>query len=205
MGEYTVSDRIVALAKKHAKDVAKLHQTGIHTGFLSSLGLTFLKQLYKAIPATASGFGFVWEESDGRVLGFIACAESTGKLYKQALWRRGILMALPLIHFLIRPSVVRRMIHTLRYPSQVGDDLPAAEILSIVVSSDARGKGVGKALTSRTFEEFTKRGIGRIKVAVWAGNETANEFYKKCGFDLAVTRQHHGLEMNVYVAKMPLR
>jgi ribosomal protein S18 acetylase RimI-like enzyme len=193
---------IKPMQKDHAPDVAELHRIGIDTGFLSSLGPMFLRQLYEAVPSCPSGFGYVWQEPDGRVLGFIACAESTGKLYKQSLLRRGVLIALPLLRFLVRPSVIRRMYHTWRYPSQVGDDLPVAEVLSIVVSSDASGKGVGKALMKAAFEEFRRRGIAGAKVAVGANNEVANGFYRSCGFELAVTREHHGLPMNVYVSDL---
>lgn len=189
---------IQPMAKSHARAAAELHRKGIDTGFLSSLGPGFLTQLYKALPACPAGFGYVWEDSAG-VLGFVCCAESTGRAYKQSLLRRGVQMALPILRFLIRPSVIRRMIHTLRYPSQVGDELPAAEVLSIAVSADARGKGVGKALMEAAFEEFRRRGISQVKVAVWAGNETANRFYERCGYHLAVQREHHGLPMNVYV------
>jgi len=191
---------VVPLNSSHARAAAELHRTGIDRGFLSSLGMGFLTQLYKAIPACPAGFGYVWQEKEGEVLGFIACAESTGKVYKQSLRRRGVLMALPILRFLLRPSVIRRLIHTLRYPSQVGDALPAAEVLSIAVSASARGKGVGKALIQAGFNELARRGISEVKVAVWDQNETANRFYQRCGFTLAVTREHHGLGMNVYVA-----
>jgi ribosomal protein S18 acetylase RimI-like enzyme len=194
-----MNQNIVPLSRQHASIVAELHRQGIGTGFLSSLGGMFMRQLYRAIPSCPAGFGYAWEESDGSVLGFIACAESTGKLYKQALLRRGILMALPLTRFLIRPSVIRRMIATLRYPSQTGEELPAAEVLSIAVSQQARGKGVGKALMTAALEEFRRRGISKVKVAVWAGNETANRFYERCEFAIALQREHHGLPMNVYV------
>ena len=180
-----------------------MHRLGIDTGFLSSLGPMFLRQIYKAIPSCPAGFGYVWEEPDGRVLGFIACTESTGRVYKQSLLRRGLLMAFPLLRFVFRPSFVKRMIHTLRYPSQVGDDLPPAEVLSVAVSSDSRGKGVGRAVMSAAFEEFKRRGIVDIKVAVWAENEAGNAYYRKCGFELAAVREHHGLEMNVYVRHLP--
>jgi ribosomal protein S18 acetylase RimI-like enzyme len=193
-----VSDYVKPMCKEHAAAVAELHRLGISSGFLSSLGPMFLRQLYKAIPTCPAGFGYVWEESDGRVLGFIACAESTGRIYKQSLLRRGIMMAFPLLRFLIRPAVIKRMYHTWRYPSQVGDDLPAAEVLSIVVSQDAWGKGVGQALMDAALGEFASRNIADAKVAVGAGNEAGNKFYKKCGFELALTREHHGLPMNVY-------
>lgn len=191
--------KVIPLGPVHAAAAAQLHRQGIDTGFLSSLGQPFLKQLYLAVPKCPAGFGYVWVEDDGQVLGFIACAESTGQLYKQSLVRRGLRMAWPLGRFLFRPATVKRMIQTLRYPSQVGGELPAAEVLSIAVSSEARGKGVGKALMAAALKEFDRRSVGQCKVAVGADNVTANEFYKRCGFKLALTRQHHGRPMNVYV------
>lgn len=195
-------NRVQSLSKKHAAAAAELHREAIGTGFLSTLGRTFLKQLYKAIPACPSGFGYVWVEPDGRLLGFIACAESTGRLYRQALVRRGVMMAGPLLRFLLRPSVVKRMIQTLRYPSELGGDLPRAEVLSIVVSANARGKGVGRTLMAAAFQEFLRRGVTKAKVAVGASNEAANAFYRRCEFTLALKREHHGLPMNVYVIKL---
>ncbi|HOF18942.1 MAG TPA: GNAT family N-acetyltransferase [Phycisphaerae bacterium] len=194
-----MNDALFALSKRHARQAAHLHREGIGTGFLSSLGEAFLRQLYSAIPSCPSAFGYVWQEPDGEVLGFIACAQSVGRMYKQALWRRGVWMALILARFVVRPGIVRRIWHTLRYPSQVGDDLPSAEVLSIAVSEKARGKGVGKALMQAALAEFARRSIARVKVAVWSENETANQFYLRCGFRLAITREHHGLPMNVYV------
>ncbi len=47
-------------------------------------------------------------------------------------------------------------------------------------------------------EEFARRGIDRVKVAVGSHNKPANGFYVRHGFGLATTRMHHGLGMNVY-------
>ncbi len=113
-------------------------------------------------------------------------------------------MAIPLMRFLLRPSVIRRMWQTLRYPSDVGDELPSAEILSIVVAEQARDKGVGAELIAAALDEFKRRGIPKIKVAVWDQNLPANKLYQRCGFNLAVTREHHGLAMNVYVVDLKL-
>ncbi|MCK4601380.1 MAG: GNAT family N-acetyltransferase, partial [Phycisphaerae bacterium] len=60
-------------------------------------------------------------------------------------------------------------------------------------------QGVGQELMKEALEEFVQRGIEKLKVAVWAGNETANRFYRRHGFELATTRQHHGLPMNIYI------
>jgi ribosomal protein S18 acetylase RimI-like enzyme len=191
------------LQPKHAAAVAKLHMEGINTGFLSSLGGAFLRQLYTAIPQCPCGFGFVWEENDGTTLGFIACTENTGRLYRQALLRRGLPMAMPLAKHALRPSVVGRMIQTLRYPGQIGDDLPAAEVLAIAVDAAARSKGIGKALMDAAIMAFSRRGIPKVKVAVWAENDAANQYYRRCGFALARSRLHHNLPMNIYVMDVP--
>jgi ribosomal protein S18 acetylase RimI-like enzyme len=189
---------IQPLSPPYAADAARLHMLGINTGFLSSLGESFLRQLYIAVPACPSGFGFVSLDETGRVDGFIACAESTGTLYKQALLRRGLCMMLPLMRFCLRPAVIRRMWQTLGYPSQVSGDLPPAEVLSIAVDSSKRGGGVGKQLMHAALDEFARRGIDRVKVAVWAENLAANRFYERCGFAMAMQRTHHGLPMNIY-------
>lgn len=195
-----MSNNIVTMTKQHARAAARLHRTGIHTGFLSALGSMFLTQIYAAIPSCPSGFGYVWQEEDGRVLGFIACADGVGKFYKQALLRRGMFMALPLIRFILRPSVMKRMWQTLRYPVESDEDLPQGEILSIAVSSEARRKGIGKALLQAALDEFEQRGARRVKVAVGANLAPANRFYPRCGFELALTREHHGHPMNIYTA-----
>ncbi len=189
------------LVKRDARAVAELHRRGIDSGFLSTLGAGFLRQMYKAITMAPAGFGYVWEQ-DGQVLGFVAGAERTGKLYKQALLRRGLLMGLAAMGSILRPARLRRIIETLRYPAETEQDLPGAEVLSIAVSEQARGKGVGKALMKTALEEFRRRGIEKLKVAVWADNEPANQFYKQCGFRLAQTRKHHGLAMNLYVIEL---
>ncbi len=187
------------LAPRHAAAVAELHRAGISTGFLSSLGGKFLTRMYRAIAKVRGAFGYVWETPGGEVLGFIACSESTGAVYKRALLRGGLGMALSVAGHLLRPSVLKRIFQTLRYPSQSPADLPPAEVLSIAVSDRTRGQGVGKALMDAALAEFARRNIPRARVAVWAGNETANRFYQRCGFTLAHTRPHHGLDMNIYV------
>jgi ribosomal protein S18 acetylase RimI-like enzyme len=197
-----VTPQVLPLTKQSAPLAARLHRECIPTGFLSNLGPGFLRQLYKAVAACPAGFGFVAQDADRTGLGFVACATSTGKLYKQALLRRGPLMALPLLRYAIRPSFLKRMYHTLRYPAQTAQDLPPAEILSIAVSQNARGQGAGKALMNAALDAFAKRDIPNVRVAVWAENKVANAFYQRCGYRLAHTRKHHGLDMNIYVTDL---
>ena len=187
------------LAPRDATACARLHREGIATGFLSSLGLPFLRELYRAIPACPMGFGHVWAEGGRSVVGFVACAERTGRLYKQALLRRGPFLLLAASRLLVRPGAVRRMAQTLRYPAALPPDLPGSEVLSIAVAPQARGRGVGRALIRAALAQFAARGCAAARVAVWDRNEAANAFYRRCGFTLAHTRMHHGRGMNLYV------
>lgn len=189
---------IVSMATDHVAQVAALHQTGIHTGFLSSLGPRFLKQLYKAIPAASSGFVFVGVRGQD-VLGFVACTELLGGLYKQALKKRGLAMGLALVPRAFRPSVFKRIIETLFYPSKIADDFPKAEVLSIVVDESMRGKKLASQLIARAVAEFRSRGIRKVKVLVWDQNLAAKRFYEKCGFLLAGHCPHHEEVLDVYV------
>lgn len=195
----TEGEHIEPLERRHAPAVAELHRAAIATGFLSSLGGTFLTRMYRAICGVDAAFGYVWEAPGGELLGFIACSENTARVYKKALLRGGAAMALSLARHLLTPSTLKRILQTLRYPAQGSGLLPPAEVLSIAVSDRARGGGVGKALMAAALKEFARRHIPRVRVAVWAGNEGANRFYLRCGFTLAQTRDHHGLPMNIYV------
>ena len=49
---------IKSLDVSDASQVARLHITGISTGFISSLGLEFVTALYEAIAESEYSFGF---------------------------------------------------------------------------------------------------------------------------------------------------
>lgn len=50
---------IKPLLKSYSSQVAKLHISGISTGFISSLELAFVTALYEAIADDENSFGFV--------------------------------------------------------------------------------------------------------------------------------------------------
>ena len=152
-----LSSVIRPLRADDAQAVALLHHKGIPTGFLSSLGRGFLEALYAAIPSSPSGLGFVCDL--GKPVGFVACTTGTGSLYKQVLKQHGGRLALCVLPNLWRPQVIKNCLETLRYPDEVGDGLPDAEILSIAVHERVRGKGVGKALLRRGLAALRGRGI----------------------------------------------
>lgn len=193
-----LSSVIRPLRGDDAPAVADLHARGIPTGFLSSLGPAFLEALYDGISASSAGLGFVCDL--GQPAGFVAATTGTGSLYKQVLKQHGPRLALHLLPRLWRPKVIKNCVETLCYPDEVGDDLPDAELLSIVVNERVRGRGIGKALVRRCLAALRGRGVERVKVAVWEANEPAQALYRSCGFELALRREHHGLPMACYAA-----
>ena len=184
-----------------ARDVAQLHVDGISSGFISSLGLNFTEQLYRGIVACPLAFCIV-ALHHGRVFGFIAGAESVGKLYRSVIFRRGLLMIGPLLRFVLSPSTIRKVFQTLLYPKRISANYPTAEILSVVVASEARQKGIGHMLMTAACEEFSRREIHAIKVAVGAENRPANEYYLRHGFEKAGMYNSHGIMTNILVRKL---
>ncbi|NIA07970.1 MAG: GNAT family N-acetyltransferase [Actinobacteria bacterium] len=189
------------VTSEHVVTVALLHKENISSGFISSLGPTFIKQLYRGIAGCESAFCLVALEED-RVLGFIAGAESVGKLYKSVLLKRGLLMSACLVRFVFSLRTISKIFQTLLYPSRTSQEYPPAEILSVAVAPDARRMGVGHKLMHAALDEFKRRGIGEVKVAVAAANKPANQYYLKEGFQKAGAYDSHGVQTNIYVRQL---
>lgn len=189
------------LELRHVEQIAMLHIEGIETGFISSLGIDFVTALYEAIAQNKDSFGFVAEENDS-VLGFIAFTTNLNKLYKSVILSKGFHFVFLLAGKMFSLQQIKKVFETLFYPSRIKKmDLPSAELLSIVVSEQAQGKGIAKQLMEKGFRECAKRGIDEVKVLVGADNESANKLYQKCGFELVGQMDNHGVISNIYVAE----
>jgi len=189
------------MAASHAKEIALIHIQGIGTGFISSLGPGFVTELYEAIAKDSNSFGFVAIE-DGKALGFIALSTNLGKLYKYVALKKGFKFGLILARRMLSFRVFKKVIDNIFYPIKMKKlDLPDAELLSIVVVPEARGKGIAKQLIEKHFEECKKRGINRVKALVRVENEAANKLYLKCGFELKKTIKSHGFLSNIYITQ----
>lgn len=192
---------IQPLRADHARPVADIHREAIDTGFISSLGPAFVTQLYRAISTCPHGFGFVSTRS-GRVTGFIAGAVHVAGLYKYVLLHRGHRLVLPLARYIVGPRTLRRIFQTLFYPARLSASLPKAEILSVAVTPEERGRGTAVSLMNAAFGEFRRRGCRDVRVVVAAENAPANAFYRKTGFRLATTFDSHGIPSVVYTRNL---
>jgi [ribosomal protein S18]-alanine N-acetyltransferase len=58
----------------------------------------------------------------------------------------------------------------------------AAELVSIAVAPDSRGKGVASALLESALRRLARRGAARLHLVVRVDNRAARTFYEKYGF-----------------------
>ena len=193
---------IKPLSKSYSSQVASLHISGISTGFISSLGIEFVTALYEAIAEDKNSFGFVAVEDD-KVLGFVAFSTNLSKLYKYVVLKKGLKFAFILARKMTSFRVFRKVLDNTFYPNKMKKmELPNAELLSIVVVEEGRGKGVAAQLIEKSFEQCKNRDIDKVKVLVGAENLPANKLYKKCGFEFHSEIENHGVISNIYVAQI---
>jgi ribosomal protein S18 acetylase RimI-like enzyme len=161
-----------------AAAVAGLHAERIGEGFLVTLGPRFLTRLYRRIALSPAAVLLVAEDAD-RIVGFVAAATSTRRLYGDFLRHDAVPAGLAAAPAVIRAP--RRVWETLRYGS-AGDDLPAAEVLSIAVAADAEGRGIGGALLVAALEALAEAGAPAARVVTAVGNDPALAMYERAGF-----------------------
>ncbi len=190
---------INTLKKHHAEQVARLHISGIPTGFISSLGEKFVTALYESVAESTYGFGFV-EENGGSVAGFVIFTTNIKGLYKTICLKKGIHFFFLLLSKLVSLKTLKKIFETLLYPSRSETkDLPEAELLSIAVRDTERGKGIARKLIQHGLCECKISGINEVKVLVADFNTPANHLYQKSEFKLRTKLENHGIVSNVYV------
>jgi glycosyltransferase involved in cell wall biosynthesis/ribosomal protein S18 acetylase RimI-like enzyme len=184
-----------------ATAMARLHADGMPEAFLPTLGPRFLARLYRALAADPDAVALVAEGVDG-VVGFAAGVPSVGGFYRRFARGHGPAAALAAAPRLVRPSVARRLLETVRYPAAGNGNgpLPDAELLSIAVAPGWRAGGTGRALADGVLDGLAGRGVDDIKVVVGAANQGANRFYAKVGFrEAGQLTVHQGTPSNVWI------
>lgn len=188
--------------RKDATVIAQMHKEEIGGGFLSSLPLAFLAIMYRGMVSFPAGFCIVAtnQEDSGneRIVGFATGLANVRLFYKYFLLRffwAGIYLA-PLV---FSPSAVKRILENFLYPAKT-KDLPSAELFSIAVHKDYRGKGIAPQMFPLFLEEMQKRNVRSFKLVVGESLAPAIRLYEKLGFRFMQLISLHGKESSrVYV------
>ncbi len=183
--------------------VAALHRANINQGFLATLGIDFLALMYEAIDQCDSSVLLV-ATVDDEVIGFVSGATGMGPIYRRMLrkWPRLLLALLP---SLLSPRRVWRILEVLRYSGGAAGcaELPSAELLSLVVAPEFRGKPHAENLYRALCEHFRLTGLPAFKIVVGAALAPAHRFYRRMGAEpVAEATVHRGSQSTVYVHKI---
>ena len=187
--------------------VAELHIANINQGFLATLGVGFLAQMYRAIDEGQGSALLVAKEGD-HIIGFVAAGCGMRPIYLRMLWRWPQLFA-ALLPALLSPRRVWRILEILRYSSngsaRGASALPEAELLSIAVDAGVRGQGHADALYRSLCARLTSHDVLAFKIVVGAALAPAHRFYLRMGAEpVARTEVHRGEISTVYVQQIPL-
>lgn len=185
------------------RQVARLHVRCLDQGFLATLGEGFLALMYEAIDGAEASTLLV-EEEGGEVRGFITGGTGMGPIYRRMM-RSPVRLGLSLAPVALRPRKVRRILEILRYSGAGGlpDGLPDAELLSLAVAPEWRGKAVADRLYQRLVEDFRCRGVDAFRITVGEALAPAHRFYQRMGATTAADIEVHGGEPSrVYVHRL---
>jgi ribosomal protein S18 acetylase RimI-like enzyme len=182
------------------REVAALHADNLQQGFLATLGIGFLAQMYRAIDDAPESI-LLHEIRNGRVAGFVTGARGMGAIYKRML-RHPFALGLALLPSLLRPRRVLRIVEILRYSRDTASNVerPAEELLSLAVDPAWRGTGVAESLYRRLEAEFRARGAASFCIVVGGALAPAHRFYRRMGAQaIAQIEVHRGEASTLYL------
>lgn len=177
-------------------NIAQIHQKYLNDGLLANLGYDFLREFYKSLLMEKSSFTFVATEKS-KIAGFVTAASDFNRIKKSALRN---LWHLVLMQVLKNPILITKVLGLPFYPG-FKKDSKIPEILSLAVTPENRGKGIGKALLTSCKQEFKKRGFASFLLSVRSSMKEANAFYQKIGLVKVKTATFMGEEIVFYKGK----
>lgn len=168
------------------KGIVNVHCSAFNGFFLTELGSSFLQLYYSSYFKEPTAVLLV-AENDGEIVGLSSATSlSAGfntRLVKKDFLRyalRGCMIVLTKPKALV--NLAKNWSH--RDPSVV-DNGDYAELMSIAVSPNAQGGGIGKLLIQKTEEVVKNLSANRFSLTTdYYNNESTIAFYKRCGYEV---------------------
>ena len=166
--------------KKDAWQIAEIHQREIKKGFLRTLSNKFLAKIYLAIVSSKYSFCIIAEE-DQEIKGFVAGITNLSAFRLYFLKRYFFSVLFSFFPLIFNFRKIKKLFEVLFYPKKE-KELTAAELLTIAVKSEFRGKGIAGQMLERFISEMKNREVDSFKVIVGEVLLSAVKFYEKSGF-----------------------
>lgn len=178
--------RIIKCSLDSSNQIVNIHLQAFPEFFLTSLGKRFLKTYYKSVIADQTGISLGLINDKNEFVGF-SVGTNISKGFHKRLVKKNILPFLVqgLIILFINPKSILRLIKNFDKGNNKDDDGNYAELLSIAVSPEAKGAGIGKEMIAQFEAEAKAKGC--IKVALttdYFNNDDVIAFYKKSGYEV---------------------
>jgi ribosomal protein S18 acetylase RimI-like enzyme len=185
------------LQKEDIPAIAKIHKEYL-PGFLSELGIDFLKLFYQATLDIPELYTLV-EMDNEQIQGFVSVTTRPGGLFKSVLKKDYLRFIFTLSKiFITQPVKLVKTFRTFAYPG-FKDDIP--ELTTIVVVKEAQKKGLGRKLFKEATEYLTGKGAEFFRISVY-DRLPANKFYLKIGCRFEKSFPYMGEKMNYYIFKI---
>jgi ribosomal protein S18 acetylase RimI-like enzyme len=185
-------------------EVARIHSETF-AGYLSArLGRAYVKAYIRWFCQARQAIALVATDGDHKIIGYVVGAPLG---YNQAMNRSLFLVAATSI--MLRPwlffsapfrrAIVARLWLMLGLPSPQPAEIslppPAMSLVTIGVSSGARGKNVGRSLTEAFEAKARARQMRSLRLSVLPDNISARRLYEKCGWQPLATpvRDHEAM------------
>lgn len=168
-------------------EVATLHVHAFPNFFLTSLGISFLKELYAGFLAHPTGIFLV--ASDGvRIVGFIAGTSEPVTFFAELRRRRRIAFVVKAVPAILKNPlpVCRKLLYAVRYRGETptaGPSSGGALLSSIGIASSLRGSGLASDLIAAFENEAVSSGAEFVYLTTDANdNDRVNGFYQANGY-----------------------
>ena len=196
------------------KDIARIHTEEIHFGFLPLLGEDFLAQLYFYMSQVPTSGVWIAEEN-GAAIGFVTGTADIRECYRQILKRAWLPLSWSVILSIFKKDVLKKISVIITYPfqnHQEDNDSSGErqhhhpELLSIAISTDGKGKGIGRALVQALETGLKNWGEkGFYFVSTNSEDPNSNAFYQRVGFIPVRKHRHNDLILQDYQKEIPLQ
>ena len=168
-----------------SSQIAKIHLKSFPNFFLASLGYSFLKTYYRSCAKSKEAISIcAINHDDEKLLGFaVGCYNSDG-FNKRLIFSNSLEYSYQAIVLLFtKPKALIRLFENLAKNNDKDDKGNYAELLSIGVSPDQNGLGIGQNLLVKFENQVREKGINTITLTTDAdSNDDVLRFYKKSGY-----------------------
>jgi ribosomal protein S18 acetylase RimI-like enzyme len=176
--------------------LASVHAVAFNGFFLTRMGPRFLKVLYAGFCELDGGVCLVARDNR-RVIGFLAGTTRPVGFFRELLLKRWWRFAWAAVSGILRNprEVTKRCSSAVLYrgdrPSNIAGQ--PALLSSLAVLPECGGRGVGKMLVESFCAQARDGGCDSVYLLTdHSENESVNQFYKRCGFELLDTINREG-------------